>query len=271
MPKFSANLSFLFPDLPFLERFRAASAAGFRAVEFAFAYDHPPQDVAAAARAAGVEVVLMNMPPGDWSGGERGLAAVAGREAAFRDSLEQAIRYAEATGCRRLHAMAGASTACREEVFVANLASAAQRLSTFGIALLIEPINLIDMPGYFLTLPEQARRIIDRVGHPNLFLQLDLYHCQIMRGDLARQIEAHLPLIRHMQIAGNPGRNEPDIGEINYPYLFGIIDESGYGGWVGCEYRPAGDTRAGLGWAKRYLARTASGAERALDESQEPN
>jgi hydroxypyruvate isomerase len=253
MPKLSANLSFLFPELPFLDRFAAAAAAGFRAVEFAFAYEHPKEQVAAAAKAAGVEVVLMNLPPGDWEAGERGLAALAGREAEFRAALDTAIAYAEATGCPHLHAMAGTGTECREDTFVANLAAAAERLAARGIALLIEPINVIDIPGYFLTLPDQARRIIERVGHANLFLQLDLYHCQVMRGDLARQFAAHLPLIRHIQIAGNPGRHEPDVGEINYRYLFDYMDSAGYAGWVGCEYRPVGDTRAGLGWAKPYL------------------
>jgi len=253
MPKLSANLSFLFPELPFLDRFAAARAAGFSAVEFAFAYEHPADQVAAAAKAAGVEVVLMNLPPGDWDAGERGLGALAGREADFQAALDRAILYAEAAGCRRLHAMAGAGPTAQEEIFVKNLAGAATRLADRGIALLIEPINVIDMPGYFLTLPEQARRIIERIDHPNLFLQLDLYHCQIMRGDLAHRIEAHLPLIGHIQIAGNPGRNEPDVGEINYPYLFDLMDNLGYRDWVGCEYKPAGDTVAGLGWARPYL------------------
>jgi len=253
MPKFTSNLSFMFPEMPFLERFQAAAAARFSAVEFAFAYEHPPEQVAAAAKSAGVEVVLMNLPPGDWNAGERGLGALAGRRDDFRAALETAIRYAEANGCRQLHAMAGAGPTAKEDVFVENLAWAANRLAPLGIALLIEPINVIDMPGYFLTLPDQARRIIERVAHPNLHLQLDLYHCQIMRGDLARQIETHLPLVRHIQIAGNPGRHEPDVGEINYPYLFDLIDNLGYRGWVGCEYKPAGETAAGLGWARPYL------------------
>jgi 2-dehydrotetronate isomerase len=253
MANLAANLSFLFPERPFLDRFQAAAAAGFRAVEFAFGYDHSEQEIAAAARSAGVEVVLMNLPPGDWEAGERGFAAVAGRERDFRASLEKAVRYAEATGCRQLHAMAGAGNTCREDVYAANLAWAATHLAPSGIALLIEPINLIDMPGYFLTLPDQARRLIDRLAHPNLFLQLDLYHCQVMRGDLARQIEAHFPVIRHMQIAGNPGRHEPDIGEINYRYLLEFIDKTGYRGWLGCEYKPLGDTEGGLRWAESYL------------------
>ena len=195
----------------------------------------------------------MNLPPGDWNAGERGLGALAGRRDDFRAALATAIRYAEANGCRQLHAMAGVGPAANEDAFVENLAWAAERLTPLGIALLIEPINVIDMPGYFLTLPDQAHRIIERVAHPNLHLQLDLYHCQIMRGDLARQIEAHLPLVRHIQIAGNPGRHEPDVGEINYPYLFDLIDNLGYRGWVGCEYKPLGATAAGLGWARSYL------------------
>jgi hydroxypyruvate isomerase len=253
MTKLSANLSFLFPERPFLARFQAAAEAGFTAVEFAFGYDYSEQEIAAAARSAGVEVVLMNLPPGDWGAGERGFAAVAGRERDFRASVEKALRYAEATGCRLLHAMAGAGDACREDVYAANLAWAASRLALAGITLVIEPINVIDMPGYFLTLPDQAHRLIDRLGHPNLFLQLDLYHCQVMRGDLARQIELHIPIVRHIQIAGNPGRHEPDIGEVNYNYIIGFIDEIGYRGWIGCEYKPAGDTNAGLVWASPYL------------------
>jgi 2-dehydrotetronate isomerase len=255
MTKLSANLSFLFVERPFLDRFQAAAAAGFRAVEFAFGYDYPELEIASAAREAGLEIVLMNLPPGNWAAGDRGLAAVPGRETDFHASLERALRYASATGCRQLHAMAGAGNSCREEVYNANLASAATRLASMGIALLIEPINVIDMPGYFLTLPEQARRIIDRIGHSNLFLQLDLYHCQVMRGDLARQIRLHSPVIRHMQIAGNPGRHEPDVGEINYDYLFEIIKETGYRGWLGCEYTPVAETEAGLGWARPFLGK----------------
>jgi len=252
MLKFAANLSFLFPDRPFLDRFAAAAAAGFTAVEFAFAYEHSEGAVAAAAKNAGVQVVLMNLPPGNWEAGERGLTSLPGREAEFRESLARALRYAEAAGCRQLHVMAGAGPTCREDVFVANLREAATRAAEKGIRTLVEAINVIDMPGYFLTLPQQAADIIAKVGHPNLFLQLDLYHCQIMRGDLARQIEQHFPLIRHIQIAGNPGRFEPDQGEINYPFLFKRLENLGYDGWIGCEYKPAAQTEAGLGWIKPY-------------------
>jgi len=253
MLKFAANLSFLFPERPFLERFAAAAAAGFEAVEFAFAYEHPEAEVAAAAARADVQVVLMNLPPGDWAAGERGLAALPGRESDFRACLATALRYAEATGCRQLHAMAGAGPTCREETFAANLREAASVAQGRGVRILIEPINVLDMPGYFLTQPQQAADIIRKVAHPNLFLQLDLYHCQVMRGDLARQIELHWPLIRHIQIAGNPGRLEPDRGEINYPFLFNHLESLGYQGWIGCEYKPAAATEAGLAWIRPYL------------------
>ncbi len=255
MPKFAANLSMLFPELSFLDRFAAARAAGFEAVEFAFAYEHPADRIAAAAAASKVEIVLMNLPPGDWGAGERGLAALAGREGEFRASLETAVAYAQASGCRQLHAMAGVGAACQEAVYIANLRYATARLASVGVRLLIEPINDRDIPGYFLTRPDQARALIEQVGSDNLFLQLDLYHCQVMRGDLANQFEVHFPLIRHIQIAGNPGRHEPDLGEINYPFLFALIDRLGYAGWIGCEYGPVGDTRAGLGWLKPYLQR----------------
>jgi 2-dehydrotetronate isomerase len=259
MPKFAANLSFLYPDLPFHDRFAAAAGAGFAAVEFAFAYYWPAAETTRAAEAAGVEIVLINLPPGDWAAGERGLAALAGREDEFRTALEQAATYAQAFGCRQLHAMAGAGPGCSEDVFVANLRYAADRLAARGIRLLIEPINNRDVPGYFLTQPEQARAIIERVAHPNLFLQLDLYHCQVMRGDLARQIEKHFSLVRHVQIAGNPGRHEPDVGEINYPYLFALLDRLEYAGWIGCEYHPAGQTTAGLQWMRTLAGRNPGG------------
>jgi hydroxypyruvate isomerase len=253
MLKFAANLSFLFPERPFLERFAAAAAAGFKAVEFAFAYEHPEADIAAAAARAGVQVVLMNLPPGDWAAGERGLAALPGREAEFRTSLATALRYAAATGCRQLHAMAGAGLACREETFAANLREAATLAQQKGVRILIEPINNLDIPGYFLTQPQQAGDIIRKIAHPNLFLQLDLYHCQVMRGDLARQIDLHWPIIRHIQIAGNPGRFEPDRGEINYPFILKHLESLGYDGWIGCEYKPAAVTEAGLAWIRPYL------------------
>jgi hydroxypyruvate isomerase len=197
------------------------------------------------------------MPPGNWAAGERGTAALAGREQEFRDGVEQALGYAKATNCKLLHAMAGVLPAgsnldAAERVYIANLQYAAERLSREGITVIIEPINNRDIPGYFLNTTTQAMSVIERVGHPNLKLQLDLYHVQIMEGDLAHRIRALAGRYPHVQIAGNPGRHEPDVGEINYPFLFDLFDELGYSGWIGCEYRPKGETRAGLGWARRY-------------------
>jgi hydroxypyruvate isomerase len=205
----------------------------------------------------GLVQALFNMPPGDWAGGERGTAALPGREQEFRDGVEKALVYAKATNCRLLHAMAGVfpagvDPAAAERTYVANLAHAADRLAREGITVVIEPINNRDIPGYYLNTTSQAMSVIERVGHPNLKLQLDLYHVQIMEGDLAHRIRALRGHYPHVQIAGNPGRNEPDIGEINYPFLFDLFDELGYSGWIGCEYRPQGETRAGLGWAKHY-------------------
>ncbi len=257
MPRFSANLGFLFQEVSFLDRFAAAAGAGFRGVEHGFPYEAPPEAIAARLQAYGLEQVLCNLPPGDRERGERGVAALPGREEAFAEGVERALTYARALSCRCLHAMAGIPPAgvsrqdC-EAVYVRNLRWAAETLKPHGIRLLIEPLNTRDNPGYFLNTTAQARQIIERVGSDNLFLQMDLYHCQVMRGDLAEEIKAHLPLIGHIQIAGNPGRHEPDIGEINYPYLFDLLDELGYSGWVGCEYRPRSDTVAGLAWARPY-------------------
>jgi hydroxypyruvate isomerase len=257
MPKFAANLSFIFQEVEFLDRFAAAARCGFRAVEYLGAYDHPPATIAAALERNGLAQALFNMPPGDWAAGERGMAALPGREAEFRAGLDTALGYAKATHCRLLHAMAGrwpeeSDRGEAERVYVANLRYAAERLAPEGIAVVIEPINNRDIPGYFLNTTSQAMAVIERVGHPNLQLQLDLYHVQIMEGDLAHRIRAFGGRYPHVQIAGNPGRHEPDVGEINYPFLFDLLDEIGYAGWIGCEYRPKGETRAGLGWAARY-------------------
>lgn len=257
MPKFAANLSFMFQEVRFLERLEAAARVGFSGVEYLFPYDFPADDLANRLNALGLEQVLFNLPPGNWPAGERGLAALPGREAEFGEGVERALGYARALGCAQLHAMAGippasASRETCEAVYVQNLRLAAAKLKSHGIRLLIEPINTRDIPGYFLNTQAQARRIIEKVGSDNLFIQMDLYHCQIMEGDLAEKIKANLGLISHFQIAGVPGRHEPDVGEINYPYLFDLMDELGYRGWVGCEYRPRGETVAGLGWARRY-------------------
>jgi len=257
MPKFAANLSFIFQEAGFLDRFAAAAACGFKAVEYLTPYDHPPEIIAQQLNRHGLQQALFNMPPGDWAAGERGIAALSGREPEFRDGVEQALVYAKATKCRLLHAMAGVLPAGHDRAeaewgYLTNLRHAADRLAGEGITLVIEPINTRDIPGYFLNTTSQAMSIIERIGHPNLKLQLDLYHVQIMEGDLAHRIRALAGCYPHVQIAGNPGRHEPDIGEINYPYLFDLLDELGYSGWIGCEYRPKGETRAGLGWTRRY-------------------
>ena len=257
MPKFAANLSFIFQEMGFLDRFAAAAACGFKAVEYLTPYEHPPEVIAEQLRRHGLEQALFNLPPGDWAAGERGIAALRGREQEFRDGVEQALVYAKATRCRLLHAMAGLlpeshDRAEAERVYLANLQHAADRLAAEGLTLVIEPINTRDIPGYFLNTTTQAMSVIERVGRPNLKLQLDLYHVQIMEGDLAHRVRALFDHYPHVQIAGNPGRHEPDIGEINYPYLFDLLDELGYAGWIGCEYRPKGETREGLGWARRY-------------------
>jgi len=257
MPKLAANLSMLFNEVPFLERFAAAARAGFTGVEFLFPYHHAPEDLAAALRVNGLAQALFNLPPGDWEAGERGLAALPGREAEFQAGLERALPYAQALGCRRVHMMAGIPPegadrmACRD-AYVANLRVAAAFFAPHGVAVLAEPINSRDMPGYFLNHQGQAVALIEAAGAANSGLQMDFYHCQIVDGDLASHLRANFAHIRHIQIAGVPERHEPDRGEVNYPYLFDLMDELGYDGWVGCEYRPAGDTLAGLGWARAY-------------------
>jgi len=257
MPNFAANLSFLFQDLPFLDRFEAARRAGFRAVEYLFPYEHDPATLAGLLKRHGLTQALFNLPPGDWAKGERGIAAFPGREEEFAAGVEKALRYAQALGCERVHAMAGVlphhvAREDAEKVYIANLKSAAASLALHGIRLLIEPINTRDMPGYFLSTVEEARRIMERVSHPNLLLQLDLYHAQVMGGDLARRVETHLPVTDHIQIANPPDRHEPDDGEINYGYLFSLIDRLGYKGWIGCEYKPRAGTLEGLGWARPF-------------------
>jgi 2-dehydrotetronate isomerase len=257
VPKFAANLSFIFQEVGFLDRFAAAAACGFKAVEYLTPYDHPPEVIAKQLNCHGLEQALFNMPPGDWAAGERGIGALPGREEEFRAGVDTALEYAKATKCRILHAMAGVlpagqDAAAAEGTYLANLRHAADRLAAANLTLVIEPINTRDIPGYFLNTTTQAMAIIERVGRANLKLQLDLYHVQIMEGDLAHRIRTLAGHYPHVQIAGNPGRHEPDVGEINYPFLFDLLDEIGYSGWIGCEYRPKGETRAGLGWAKRY-------------------
>ncbi len=257
MPNFAANLSFLFQEHAFLARFDAAASLGFKAVEYLFPYAHEPADIKARLDANGLTQALFNASPGDWEAGERGLAALPGREDAFRAAIDQAARYAEALGCPKVHVMAGlvpdgADPAPYEETYIKNLQHAADTLGAHGVRALIEPLNNIDMPGYLLSGSAQACRIIDAVGSANLALQFDVYHLQIMEGDLARRMERLFERIGHIQIAGVPGRHEPDVGEINYPYLFETMDRLGYDGWVGCEYRPKDGTEAGIGWARAY-------------------
>jgi 2-dehydrotetronate isomerase len=261
MPKLAANLSMMFQEVGFLDRFAAAAAAGFRGVEFLFPYEFPPFEIAARLQRNRLTQVLFNLPPGDWSNGERGMAALPGREEEFMAGLERALDYALATGCTRLHAMAGNYPVeqGREEgtrVYIDNLQRAADRLAGHGITLLIEPINTRDMPNYFLNTTSQATAVLREVGRDNVKLQLDLYHCQIMEGDLAMHIRKLAGDYSHVQIAGVPDRHEPDLGEIDYDYLLGLFDEIGYGGWIGCEYRPAAETRSGLGWARRWGVKT---------------
>ena len=278
MPQFAANLSMMYPEIDFLDRFEAAAKDGFKAVEFLFPYAWKKEEIATRLKANGLQQVLFNLPPGGldrdsiaraWESGTRGVACHAGREAEFKFGVQIALDYAEALGCPRIHAMAGLVPAGRERADVqptyeANLAWAAQEAQKAGRDILIEPLNTRDNPGFFLNRQDHAHGIIKTVGAANLKVQMDLYHCQIVEGDVASKIRHYLPTGRvgHIQIAGVPERFEPDIGEVNYPYLFGVIDEvsksCGWQGWIGCEYRPQrgaqpGGTSSGLDWLKPWL------------------
>jgi len=266
MPKFAANLTMMFNEVPFLERFGAAAKAGFRGVEFLFPYAVDASELARLLQAHGLQNVLFNLPPGDWAAGERGLASLPAREAEFRAGVEQAIRYARALGTPCLHAMAGllpagASRDAHRAVYLDNLRFAAQALAQHGLTLLIEPINPRDMPGYFLTTPDDALAICRELDEPNLQVQFDVYHAQIVCGDLSTRLHRDLARIGHIQIASVPDRHEPDDGEVNYPYLFRQLDAWGYAGWIGCEYRPAATTQDGLGWLHRWLAQQQAQAD----------
>lgn len=259
MPKFCANLTMLFNEVPFLERFAAAAKAGFRGVEYLFPYEYDKQVLADALKEHRLVQVLHNMPAGNWAAGERGIACNPLRIDEFREGVNRAIDYATALGCKQVNCLAGirpphVDPMEARETFIRNLQFAAPQFKAAGIKLLIEPINTIDIPGFFLNYTKQAADIIKAVGSGNLFIQYDIYHAQIMEGDLARNIEAYLPLIPHMQLADNPGRHEPGSGEINYLFLFRLLDRLGYAGWIGCEYKPATTTEAGLGWASAYLS-----------------
>jgi hydroxypyruvate isomerase len=253
MPQFAANLTMMFNEVPFLDRFAAAKQAGFEAVEFLSPYDHPAEAVAAAAKSAGVAVVLHNAALGNFGAGERGLAALPSRKADFEAAMAQAFTYAKALQCPRLHVMCGrVKEGATREAFVASLRAHATHAASQGIKLVIEPINTLDMPDYFLTDIDEAASIIEEVGPDKVGLQFDIYHRQVQRGDVARAFQRTLPYISHVQIADNPGRNEPGTGEIGWPHLFAMMDKAGYRGWVGCEYKPAGNTVAGLAWRKHF-------------------
>jgi hydroxypyruvate isomerase len=260
MPKFCANLSFLYSEQPFLDRFAAAAKAGFKGVEYLFPYEHPREAIVEKLQRAKLQQVLHNLPAGDWAGGERGIGCHPDRVGEFQDGVGKAIDYATALGCKQVNCLAGLTPAGvpagrLQTTFVANLKFAAMKLKAAGIRLLIEPINTLDIPGFYLTHSRQALDLIAEVGSDNLFLQYDIYHMQIMEGDLARTMEKNLALISHMQLADNPGRNEPGTGEINYPFLFAHLDRIGYAGWIGCEYKPKTTIEAGLAWAEAYLHR----------------
>ena len=274
MPKFAANLTMMYPELPFLDRFEAAAKDGFKAVEYLFPYAFEAKELAARLKNNGLQQVLFNFPPGGvdaesidaaWNDGTRGIACIAGREADFAAGADLALRYAEDLDCPRLHMMAGLVPLGENkenvrETYINNAKAASQLVAKQGINLLLEPINTRDIPRFFLNRQDEAHALIAEIGQPNVKVQMDLYHCQIVEGDVATKIRQYLPTgnVGHFQIAGVPERQEPDIGEMNYPYLFDVIDSLGYDGWIGCEYKPklggqTNGTSSGLGWLKPYL------------------
>jgi hydroxypyruvate isomerase len=258
MPKFAANLTMLFNELEFLARFEAAAKAGFRGVEYLFPYPFPKERLAEELSKHQLVQVLHNLPAGDWAAGERGIAVDPSRVGEFQEGVGKAIEYATALGCKQVNCLAGitpkdVSAEQAQKTFIDNLKFAAPKLAAANIKLLIEPINTRDIPGFFLSGTKQALTIMDEVGSPNLLLQYDIYHMQIMEGDLAPTIGRNLARIAHLQLADNPGRNEPGTGEINYPFLFQFLDSLGYEGWIGCEYKPKTTTLEGLGWIKAFL------------------
>jgi hydroxypyruvate isomerase len=256
MPRFAANLTMLFTEVPFLERFDKAAKAGFTAVEFLFPYAWPAEEVRQRLDANGLTLVLHNLPAGDWDAGERGIACLPARVAEFREGVAKAVVYAQALGVKQLNCLVGKAPAgvaddVLRQTVVENLRFAAAELKKAGLRLLIEPVNTFDIPGFYLNRTAQALSILDEVGADNAFIQYDIYHAQRMEGELAATMHKHLPRIGHIQLADNPGRNEPGTGEINYPFLFAQLDRLGYDGWIGCEYKPATTTEAGLGWRQR--------------------
>jgi hydroxypyruvate isomerase len=252
----------LYPEVAFLDRFQAAAQDGFTAVEYLFPYDFPAEALARQLADHGLQQVLFNAPPGNWDAGERGTACLPGREAEFRGGFAKALEYAQVLACPRIHVMAGLAPEGVERTrlqatYEANLAWAAELAASAGRDVLIEPINRRDIPGFFLNRQDEAHRVVKAVGARNLKVQMDLYHCQIVEGDVAVKLRQYLPTgwVGHLQIAGVPERHEPDLGELNYDYLFDVIDELEFDGWVGCEFRPKEHTSAGLRWRTRYLER----------------
>lgn len=257
MPRFAANLTMLYNEAPFLERFALAAASGFKAVEFLFPYAWSAEELRQRLDAAGLQLVLHNLPAGDWDAGERGIACLPDRVAEFREGVGRAIAYATTLGVKQVNCLAGkapagADPALLRRTLVDNLRYAAAEFERAGLRLLMEPINHFDIPGFFVNRTEQAISILDEVGAANAFVQYDIYHAQREEGELAATIEKYLPRIAHIQLADNPGRHEPGTGEINYDFLFAHLDRLGYTGWIGCEYKPATTTAAGLGWLARH-------------------
>ena len=259
MPRFAANLSMLYPQHDFLERFSAAAADGFKGVEYLFPYAHSAAEIKRRLDDNGLMQALFNAPPGDWDNGERGIASLPGREGEFRSGFQKALEYAAVLGNDRIHVMAGLlpSEDLRQKhhgVYLENLRHAAEQAAKVGVTVLIEPINTRDIPGFFLNRQDQGQAIRKEVGADNLLVQFDCYHCQIVEGDVTTKLRRDFAGVGHIQIAGVPDRHEPDLGEVNYPWLFEEIDRLGYTGWVGCEYRPRGDTSEGLQWLRDWRA-----------------
>jgi 2-dehydrotetronate isomerase len=255
MPRFAANLSMMFTDVPFLDRFEAAAKAGFTAVEFLFPYDHPAEEIGKRLKSSGLTQALFNLPPGNWDAGEKGFAALPARFEDLKKSFNTALPYAQATGVKRVHLMAGIanrSDAKAVEAFYKSVATAAEFFAPHGLDVVIEPINSRNVPGYFLNDFTFAYDLINELKIANLKLQFDIYHCQIIHGDVTMRLRQMMPVVGHIQIASIPSRNEPDGEELNYPFLFAELDQLGYGGFVGCEYNPRGKTVDGLGWFKAY-------------------
>ena len=257
MTRFAANLTMLFNEVPFMERFKKAADSGFKGVEFLFPYAYSAADIKCELDQNQLTLVLHNLPAGDWDAGERGIACLPDRIEEFREGVKKAIEYASVLGVKQINCLAGRAPSgidpkILHDTFVANLKFAADELKKVNIRLLIEPINTFDIPGFFLSKTQQAIQILSEVASDNLFIQYDIYHAQRMEGELSKTIENNLAKIAHIQLADNPGRNEPGTGEINYAFLFKLLDDLGYQGWVGCEYKPATNTEAGLGWISKY-------------------